>query len=146
MLGVVGWKVWPVSNFAQQHATTSNRVYKRTQHVTSNNVGSCCSTMLRPFTRSLSLVSLMKSSTIGLGLRVWFILRKVQRLFSLGVTWNILDAIFSMKNETQTCQKQRLCRWQRACSKGTEEVVPACNSFLRSFYPPLHCYSASTQK
>ena len=21
MLGVVGWKVWPVSNFAQQHAT-----------------------------------------------------------------------------------------------------------------------------
>ena len=45
MLGVVGWKGWPVSNFAQQHATTCNRVSKRTQHVTSNNgvVGrQCC--------------------------------------------------------------------------------------------------------
>ena len=52
-LGVVGWKVWPVSNFAQQHATTCNRVCKRTQHVTSNNVGSCWATMLRPFARSL---------------------------------------------------------------------------------------------
>ena len=55
MLGVVGWKVWPVSNFVQQHATTSktcNRVCKRTQHVNSNrNVGSCWPTMLRPFAR-----------------------------------------------------------------------------------------------
>ena len=42
MLGVVGWKVWPVSNFAQQHATTCNRVCRRTQHVTSNNVASVC--------------------------------------------------------------------------------------------------------
>ena len=40
MLGVVGWIVWPVSNFAQQHSTTCNRVCKRTQHVTSNNVAS----------------------------------------------------------------------------------------------------------
>ena len=30
-------------------ATTCNRLHKRTQHVTSNNVGSCWSTMLRPF-------------------------------------------------------------------------------------------------
>ena len=30
--------VWPVSNFAQQHATACNRVCKRTQHVTSNIV------------------------------------------------------------------------------------------------------------
>ena len=51
MLRVVGWKVWPVSNFAQQHPTTCNRVCKRTQHVTSNNVGSCWPTMLRPFAR-----------------------------------------------------------------------------------------------
>ena len=42
MLGVVGWKVWPVSNFAQQHPTTRNRVCKRTQHVTSNNVAPVC--------------------------------------------------------------------------------------------------------
>ena len=49
MLEVVGWKVWPVSNFAQQHPTTCNRVWKRTQHVTSNNFGSCWPTMLRPF-------------------------------------------------------------------------------------------------
>ena len=39
---VVGWEVWPVSNFTQQHPTTCNRVCKRTQHVTSNNVTSVC--------------------------------------------------------------------------------------------------------
>ena len=55
-LGVVGWKVWPVSNFAQQHPTTCNRVCKRTQHVlTFNNVGSCWLTMMRPFARVLKL-------------------------------------------------------------------------------------------
>ena len=32
----------------------SNRVCKRTQHVISNSVGSCWSTMLRPFARSLT--------------------------------------------------------------------------------------------
>ena len=36
-------------NNTQQHPTTCNRVWKRTQHVTSNNVGSCWPTMLRPF-------------------------------------------------------------------------------------------------
>ena len=40
-------------NNRQQHPTTCNRVCKRTQHVTSNNVGGCWSTMLRPFARSL---------------------------------------------------------------------------------------------
>ena len=48
-----GLKVWPVSNFAPQDPTTCNGVCKRTQHVTSNNVGSCWPTMLRPFARSL---------------------------------------------------------------------------------------------
>ena len=48
VLGDVGWKVWPVSNFAQQHPTTCNRVCKLTQHVTSNNAGSCLLTVLRP--------------------------------------------------------------------------------------------------
>ena len=42
-------------NNRQQHPTTYNRVWKRTQHVTSNNVGGCWSTMLRPFARSLTL-------------------------------------------------------------------------------------------
>ena len=37
----------------QQHLTKCNRGCKRTQHVTSNNVGSCWPTMLRPFARSL---------------------------------------------------------------------------------------------
>ena len=55
LLGVVGWKVWPVSNFALQHQTTCNRVCKRTQHVTSNNVGSCWPTIMRPFARVLKL-------------------------------------------------------------------------------------------
>ena len=42
-------------NNTQQHPTTcNNRVCKRTQHVTSNNVGSCWSTMLRPVARSLT--------------------------------------------------------------------------------------------
>ena len=39
-------------NNTQQHPTTCNRVCKRTQHVTSNNAGSCWSTVLRPFARS----------------------------------------------------------------------------------------------
>ena len=56
MLGVVGWKVWPVLNFAQQHATTYNTVCKWTQHVTSNNVGNCWPTMLRPFARGFTLL------------------------------------------------------------------------------------------
>jgi len=41
-------------NNTQQHPTTCNRVCKRTQHVTSNNVGSCWPSMLRPFARGLS--------------------------------------------------------------------------------------------
>ena len=54
ILGVVGWKVWLVSNFGnniQQHAKGG---CKRTQRVTSNKVGSCWPTMLRPFARGLS--------------------------------------------------------------------------------------------
>ena len=39
-------------NNTQQHPPTCNRVWKRTQHVTSNNVGSCWPTMLRPFARA----------------------------------------------------------------------------------------------
>ena len=38
-------------NNSQQHATTCNRVCKRTQHLTSNNVGSCWPTLLLPFAR-----------------------------------------------------------------------------------------------
>ena len=54
-----GLKVWPVLNFAQQHATTSINMQqgvqkKKTQHVTSNNVGSCWPKMLRPFARRLT--------------------------------------------------------------------------------------------
>ena len=36
-------------NNKQQHPTSYNRVYKRTQHVTSNNVGSWWPTMMRLF-------------------------------------------------------------------------------------------------
>ena len=64
MLGVIGWNVWPVSNFAQQHATTCNRVSQWTQHVTSNNAGSCWSTMLRPFARSLRVLSSILSTNL----------------------------------------------------------------------------------
>ena len=58
MLGVVGWKVWLVSNFAQQHARTSNNMQQGVQtNATCNiqgNVGSCWPTMLRPFARGLT--------------------------------------------------------------------------------------------
>ena len=37
----------------QQHATTCNRVCKRTQHLTSHNVGSCWPTLLCPFVQCL---------------------------------------------------------------------------------------------
>ena len=40
-------------NNTQKHPTTCNRVCKWTQHVTSNNAGSCWSTMLRLFAHSL---------------------------------------------------------------------------------------------
>ena len=56
MLGVVGWKVYTGFNFAQQHATTSNNMQQGVQTdatLTSNNVGSCWPTMLRPFARGL---------------------------------------------------------------------------------------------
>ena len=36
---------------SQQHATTCSRECKRTQHITSNNVGGCWPTMLRLFAR-----------------------------------------------------------------------------------------------
>ena len=44
-------------NNSRQHATTCNKVCKRTQHVTSNNVGSCWPTItiLRSFTRGFKV-------------------------------------------------------------------------------------------
>ena len=42
MLGVVGWKVWPVSNFAQQHATTSNNMQQGVQTDATCNIQQCC--------------------------------------------------------------------------------------------------------
>ena len=58
MLGFVAsvstWrKVWAISNLAQQLPTTSNNM-QRTQHVASNNVGSCWPKMLRPFARGFT--------------------------------------------------------------------------------------------
>ena len=41
-------------NNTQQHPTTCNRMCKQTQHVTSNNVGSCWLTMLRSFAPGLT--------------------------------------------------------------------------------------------
>ena len=50
-------------NNRQQHPTICSRVCKRTQHVKSNNVGSCWKTMLRPFTRGLR--SLLRGRGLG---------------------------------------------------------------------------------
>ena len=41
-------------NISQQHATTCNRVCKRTQHVTTKNVASCWPIALRPFACSFT--------------------------------------------------------------------------------------------
>ena len=60
MLGVVGWKVWPVSNFAQQHATTSNNIQQGVQtdatcsiqqcwELLVNSVASVCTQPYPPF-------------------------------------------------------------------------------------------------
>ena len=43
-------------NNTQQHPTTCNRVCKRTQHVTFNNIESCWPTMLRPFARGFTVI------------------------------------------------------------------------------------------
>ena len=57
MLGVVGQKCCVRLQGAKSLTgfklceTTCNRMCKRTQHVTSNNVGSCWPTILRPFVR-----------------------------------------------------------------------------------------------
>ena len=42
MLGVVGWIVWLVSNFAQQHATTSNNMQRGVQTDATCNIQQCC--------------------------------------------------------------------------------------------------------
>ena len=51
-------KVWAVSNFAQQLPTTGNDVKQGvqtyTQHLPSNNIGSCWPTMLRPFAQGFT--------------------------------------------------------------------------------------------
>ena len=41
MLGVVGWKVWAVSNLAQQHATTFNNIQQSVQTVATCNIQQC---------------------------------------------------------------------------------------------------------
>ena len=54
MLGVVDWKVWPVSNFAQQHATKYNNMQQSVQtDATCNIQQSWVTTILRPFARGL---------------------------------------------------------------------------------------------
>ena len=42
MLGVVGWIVWLVSNFAQQHATTSNNMQQGVQTNATCSIQQCC--------------------------------------------------------------------------------------------------------
>ena len=41
MLGVVGWKVWRVSNFVQQRATTSNNIQHGVQTDATCNIQQC---------------------------------------------------------------------------------------------------------
>ena len=70
--------------------TTCNRVCKRTQHVTSNKVGNCGSTMLHPFARSpiLTLTSTM----------AWTQSSVLSKLRSAGRCWAIGDEAQESKN------------------------------------------------
>ena len=56
------------SNFVQHFPTTCNRVCKRTGHVTSNKVGRCWPTMLRPFPRGFKRSFTCISGHLGPGL------------------------------------------------------------------------------
>ena len=51
MLGVVGLKVWPVSNFEQQHVTTSNNIQQGVQTDVTCNVQQCCIRLHGPLER-----------------------------------------------------------------------------------------------
>ena len=55
MLGVVASVLAVVCKRTQQLPTTCNKACKRTKHVTSNNIGSCWPTMLRPYARGFKL-------------------------------------------------------------------------------------------
>ena len=70
-------------NNYQQHATTCNRVCKQTQHVTSNIVGSCCLTMLRPFARDLTTATPVKASlkTLFRVLSIFFAIFPIRSVF-----------------------------------------------------------------
>ena len=65
MLGVVGSKIWPVSNFVQQLPITCNRVCKPMEHVVSNNFGSCSPTMLHLFARCFKMLNIRLPSFEG---------------------------------------------------------------------------------
>ena len=54
-------------NNTQQHPTTCNRVCKRTQHITSNNVGICWPKILHPFARGLTnnIIIIIPLFTLG---------------------------------------------------------------------------------
>ena len=66
-------------NNTQQHPTTCNRVCKRTQHVTSNNVGSCWPTMLRLFAWGLTIHFSAAMKTLVFG--------NLFKLFRLAITF-----------------------------------------------------------
>ena len=71
MLGVVGWKVWPVLNFAQQHGTTSNNMQQGVQTDATCNIQQYCvrlhgaselHTFLTASLKSVFFYYMMKSS------------------------------------------------------------------------------------
>ena len=64
MLGVVASVLAVVCKRMQQLPTTCNKVCKRTQHVTSNNIGSCWLTMLRPSARGFKLDDVARLVTL----------------------------------------------------------------------------------
>ena len=68
MLGVVGWEVWLVSNFVQQHATTSNNIQQCVQTNATCNIQQCWELLAN------------KVASICTGLKVWPVSNFAQQL------------------------------------------------------------------
>ena len=98
MLGVVGWKVWPVSNFAQQHATTSNNMQQGLQTDAACNIQQCWelqANMLRPFAPGLTFR------------RCCLVPVNCSESSKILTLWGINKVEFSKKTLSVYCQQQK---------------------------------------
>ena len=101
MLGIVACLLAVVCKRMQQ-LPTMHWVCKRTQHVTSNNVGSCWPTMLRPFARGLKDVTSKCCLVSGVCEWMWTNLKNWM-LFSYHILYNPFFRTISRKCTRGIC-------------------------------------------